>query len=275
MSYSFTLNNGVCFPAVGFGTYRTQEGGPQVIETAVRCGYRYFDTASYYGNEEMVGRALSQSGLPRDEFFLASKVWKTEMSFRQTREAFYASLNRLGTDYLDLYLIHWPRPDLTSDWKQLDLDTWKVLEELYAAGKVRAIGVSNFLPHHLENILEHCQVKPAVNQVELHPGYCQTAVRDLCRQQNILVQAWSPMGRARLLDDPVICRLAAQYGVSPAQICLRFLLQLGVMPLPKASSEERMRQNLDLFSFSLASSDLKALLSIPCTGWSHLDPDAV
>lgn len=275
MEYTFTLNNGVVLPAVGFGTYKADQGGEQVLRDALAAGYRYFDTASYYGNEELIGQVLQESGIPRSQLMLASKVWKTDMGYRQALDAFDASLRRLRTDYLDLYLIHWPRPDMTADWRQLDLDTWKALEELYDAGKVRAIGVSNFLPHHLQNLLEHCRIIPAVDQVELHPGYSQEGVRALCQAHNILVQAWSPIGRARMLGDPLLVELAARYGVSPARLCLRFALQLGVLPLPKSSAPQRMAENLDLFSFEISPQDMESILAMPQTGWSGLDPDQV
>lgn len=275
MEHTFTLNNGVVLPAVGFGTYKADQGGEQVLRDALAAGYRYFDTASYYGNEELIGQVLQESGIPRSQLVLASKVWKTDMGYRQALDAFDASLRRLRTDYLDLYLIHWPRPDMTADWRQLDLDTWKALEELYDAGKVRAIGVSNFLPHHLQNLLEHCRIIPAVDQVELHPGYSQEGVRALCQAHNILVQAWSPIGRARMLGDPLLVELAAGYGVSPARLCLRFALQLGVLPLPKSSAPQRMAENLDLFSFEISPQDMEAILAMPQTGWSGLDPDQV
>ena len=275
MEHTFTLNNGVVLPAVGFGTYKADQGGEQVLRDALAAGYRYFDTASYYGNEELIGQVLQESGIPRSQLMLASKVWKTDMGYRQALDAFDASLRRLKTDYLDLYLIHWPRPDMTADWRQLDLDTWKALEELYDAGKVRAIGVSNFLPHHLQNLLEHCRIIPAVDQVELHPGYSQEGVRALCQAHNILVQAWSPIGRARMLGDPLLVELAARYGVSPARLCLRFALQLGVLPFPKSSAPQRMAENLDLFSFEISPQDMETILAMPQTGWSGLDPDQV
>lgn len=275
MNHTFRLSNGQTIPAVGFGTYKAADGeDAAVLSAAIGCGYRHFDTASFYGTEPALGRALAECGLPRGEFFLTSKVWKTEMGYDNTLRAFDASLDRLGTDYLDLYLIHWPRPDLArEDWAALDLDTWRALEALYEAGRVRAIGVSNFLPRHLEPLLASAAVAPMVDQIEFHPGYVQRETLDYCAAHGILVEAWSPIGRARLLADPILTEMAGRYGVGVAQICLRFALQNGVLPLPKSSDPARMAQNLDLFSFSLAPEDIAALEAMPQTGWSGEHPD--
>ena len=196
------------------------------------------------------------------------------MGYEQAKAAFARTLERLKTDYLDLYLIHWPRPDAEyADWKQLDLETWRALEELYRMGKVRAIGVSNFLPQHIENLLQNSTVKPMVNQIEFHPGYAQEATVRYCQSHGIQVQAWSPMGRARVLNDALVQELAAKYSVSAAQICLRYAVQRGVIPLPKASSRQRMEQNQDLFRFAIAQEDMFRLDTMPQTGWSGLHPD--
>ena len=266
----YVLNNGVEIPAVAFGTYKAADGkSADVIRAAIGAGYRYFDTASFYGTETYLAEAIRESGIPRREFFIASKLWKDEMGYENVKSAFERTLNNLRTDYLDLYLIHWPLPEPGyKDWKQLDKETWRAMEELYHAGKVRAIGLSNFLPHHIENILEDCRVRPAVDQIEYHPGYSQEAVVNYCRERGILVQAWSPIGRSRVLDEPLVKELAAKYGVSPAQICLKFAVQRNIIPLPKSSSEDRMRENLDLYSFELEQDDIWRLSTMPQTGWS-------
>ena len=269
----FVLSNGVSVPAVGFGTYKTSDESG-VLSAAIEQGYRHFDTASFYGTEDALGRAVAESGLPRSDFFLASKLWKTEMGRDAALRAFDATLERLGTDYLDLYLIHWPRPNLElEDWAKLDRETWRALEGLYESGRVRAIGVSNFLPHHLEPLLSSANVAPMVDQLEFHPGYTQEEAVAFCQNHNILVEAWSPLGRNRLAGNDVLARLAAEHGVSPAQICLRFAIQRGVLPLPKSSSPERMAENLDLFSFSLAEDEMAALNTMPPAGWSGEHPD--
>lgn len=271
----YELNNGVQIPCVAYGTYKAAEGNSaEIIRLAMEAGYRYFDTASFYETEGYLAEAMKQSGLPREEFFIASKAWKTEMGYEATKEAFWRTLDNLQTDYLDLYLIHWPIPEVGyADWKQLDLDIWRAMEELYEAGRIRAIGLSNFLPHHLENLLQNARIKPAVNQIEYHPGYIQKAAVDYCKENDILVQAWSPIGRARVLQDELIVELAEKYGVSAAQICLRFALQNGVVPLPKSSSLERMKQNQDIFSFAISKEDMYRLESMPQTGWSGEHPD--
>ncbi len=271
----YVLNNDVEIPAVAFGTYKAADGkSADVIRAAIGAGYRYFDTASFYGTETYLAEAIRESGISRGEFFIASKLWKDEMGYENVKSAFERTLNNLRTDYLDLYLIHWPLPEPGyKEWRQLDKETWRAMEELYEAGKIRAIGLSNFLPHHIENILKDCRVRPAVDQIEYHPGYSQEAVVNYCRERGILVQAWSPIGRSRVLDEPLVKELAAKYDVSPAQICLKFAVQRNIIPLPKSSSEDRMRENLDLYSFELEQDDIWRLSTMPQTGWSGEHPD--
>lgn len=271
----YTLNNGVKIPCVGFGTYKAAEGNNvEILKTAVEAGYRYFDTASFYGTEEYLGEAIKKSNIPRNEFFLVSKMWKQEMGYHNTKKACEDTLKRLQTDYLDIYLIHWPRPDDDSiDWKELDLETWRAMEELYAEGKIRALGVSNFLPQHLENILANCKIKPAVDQLELHPGYMQEAAVRYCEENEIRLQAWSPIGRQRVLNERLLIELADKYNVSPAQICLRYLVMRGIIPLPKSSSMERMKQNMDIFGFDISKEDMYRISTMPQAGWSGEHPD--
>ena len=271
----YTLSNGVRIPCVGYGTYKAADGnGSAVIRMALEAGYRYFDTASFYQTETYVAQALRDSGISRSEVFLASKMWKDEMGYAQTKAAFQRTLERLETDYLDLYLIHWPRPDAGyGDWKQLDMDTWRAMEELYEAGKIRAIGLSNFLPQHIENLLQNGKIAPMVNQIEFHPGHTQEATVRYCQAHGIQVQSWSPMGRTRVLKDPLVQELAQNHGVSAAQICLRYAVQRQIIPLPKALSMERMKQNQDLFSFELTQEEMFRLDTMPPTGWSGQHPD--
>ena len=271
----YILNNGVEIPCMGFGTYKAAEkNNADIIKMAIDAGYRYFDSASFYGTETYVAEAIEKSGIKRSEFFLTSKVWKDEMGYEETKKAFERTLENLKTDYLDLYLIHWPLPAPGyQNWKELDLATWKAMEELYHAGKIRAIGLSNFLPHHIENICKNCEVEPTVNQIEFHPGYTQEAVLRYCNEHDIRVQAWSPLGRQRVLKDVLIVELSEKYQVSPARLCLRFALQRGVIPLPKASSIERMKENQDIFSFAIEETDMYRLETMPQTGWSFEHPD--
>lgn len=275
MAFSFTLNTGRTVPAIGYGTYKSVgDDSSRIFLEAIRQGYRYLDTASFYENEAEIGRAVRESGVARPELLLASKVWKTEMGYDETMRAAERSLNRLGTDYLDLYLIHWPRPDLENpDWRTLCRETWRAMERLYGEGVFRAIGISNFLPHHIENLAVSGNVAPAVNQIEFHPGYPQLETVSYCHEHNILPQAWSPLGRTRVLRDPLIETLSENYGKTPAQICLCYALMHGVMPLPKASSADRMRENFDAASFSMEPEDVAVLDGMETIGWSGLHPD--
>ena len=271
----FELNNGVKIPCLGYGTYKAANNeSADIIAMAIEAGYRFFDTASFYETESFLAEAIARSGLKREEFFITSKVWKSEMGYEQTLHAFSRTLNNLSTDYLDLYLIHWPRYELKTDtWKQVCIDTWKALEKLYKDGKVKAIGLSNFLPHHIDLILENCEIKPMVNQLEFHPGYTQEAAVNYCKQHNILVQAWSPLGRMRVMNHPLIIELSEKYNVSPARICLRYALQKGINSIPKSSSMERMKDNQNIFNFEITLEDMHRLDTLPQTGWSGEHPD--
>lgn len=275
MRHSFTLANGVEIPAVGYGTFKTKnENAEQVILEAIRQGYRHLDTATDYENEEAVGNAVRKSGIDRKEFFITSKLWRDRQGYESTLKEFEISCKKLGVDYLDLYLIHWPRPtDLTEEWKDLNVETWKAMEELYRAGKIRAIGVSNFLPHHLNNLMDRTGIIPLVNQLEFHPGYLQKAAVDYSQRLGIQVEAWSPLGRTRILEDPLLLELAQKYEVTVAQICIRFALQCGVLPLPKSSEPERMRKNKDVFGFEIEDDDMHRLMTLPPVGWSGSHPD--
>lgn len=270
-----TLHNGLAIPCMGFGTYKTTpDGTSRILKTAIDQGHRYFDTASFYANEPLVGEAIADSGLPREAFFIASKVWRTEMGYDKTLEAFENSLRRLRTDYLDLYLMHWPRPDLVDPhWRELGAETWRAMEDLYLAGRVRAIGVCNFLPHHLEPLLEGCRIVPMVDQIEFHPGYPNLATVRYCQERGIMVQAWWPFCRGRIFGDPLIQKLCAKYDATPAQICLRYALQKGVIPLPKSSTPERMRENQNVFLFEMSEEDMYRIDSLPQIGWSGEHPD--
>lgn len=275
MEQYFVLENGVKMPCIGYGTYKCTDGSDErIVRMALDAGYRMLDTAAAYENEEYVGRAVRESKIPREEIFLTSKVWKTNLGYEKTKQSFEASLNRLQTDYLDLFLLHWPKPDPEAEnWKELDKESWKALEEFYHQGKVRAIGVSNFLPHHLEALMEEADVRPMVNQLELHVGYMQEAAVQYCKSWGIQVQAWSPLGRRRVLSEPVVEKMAQKYGVSASQFLLKFLLQQKIAVVPKASSMERMRQNLELPAFEITQEDLYLLRCLPQIGWGGEHPD--
>lgn len=270
----YKLSNGLCLPKVGFGTYKVAgQDGAQGVAQALEAGYRLLDTASFYKNEDEVGEGLRRSGLKREEVLITSKAWRDEMGYENILAAFERSCRRLGVDYIDLYLLHWPRvPATDPDWKEHNAGSWRGLEELYRAGKVRAIGLSNFLTEHLEALCETAEIAPMVDQLEYHPGWTQWETVSWCRSRSIQVEAWSPMGRTRVLNDPLVLELAEKYRVSPARLCIRFALENGVLPLPKSGHPQRMRENLDVFSFAITPEDMARLNRMPPTGWSGEDP---
>lgn len=272
---TFVLPDGNKVPAIGFGTYNAKGGDNlQMIKTAVEAGYRYFDTASLYGTERALGQAIKGSGIPREDFILASKAWTDEMGYEETKAALERSLNRLQTEYLDLYLIHWPKKSEEDEsWKERCQATWRAMEELVCEGKIKAIGLSNFLPHHLDVILQKATIKPAVNQLELHIGYSQEAAVAYSQSKGILVQAWSPLARGAMEDHPVIHTLAEKYGKTMAQICLRFLYQKGIMPIVKSADRNRMLENKEIFDFELAREDIQMLECMPQNTWQGEHPD--
>ena len=272
------LSNGLEIPSIGYGTYKITESasGVKVVKDALAAGYRLLDTAAMYHNEQEVGEAVVESGLPRKEIFVTSKVANPDRGYDSTLRAFDRSLRLLEMDYLDLYLIHWPADKARfADWKKINSDTWRALERLLYEGRVKAIGVSNFMTEHLEALAETARVLPMVNQIEFHPGWMQPGVLEWCRRNNVVVEGWSPLGRTRVLEDPLLVGIARRYGKSVAQICLRWAVQHGVVPLPKSVSPERMKSNLDIFDFSLSEADMRLIDSMPPTGESGLTPDSI
>lgn len=248
----FVLNNGVAMPALGLGTWQLHARQP--ILTALQAGYRLIDTASIYRNESEVGQALQKSGVPRSEVFLSTKVWDTDHGYRRTLRAFDASLKRLEVETVDLYLIHWPHN------RKLD-ETWQALEEVYAQGRARAIGVSNYRLEHLEGLFQTCQVVPAVNQIELNPfNYArQRKLAEACMAEGIQLMAYSPLNRGRGLSNPLLVEISEWYGKSPAQVVIRWALQHGFVVIPKSSLAEHIRANLDVFDFAIADEDMDQL----------------
>lgn len=245
------LNNGVAMPWVGLGVFRSEEGEEveTAVKTALQHGYKSIDTAAVYKNERGVGNAVKASGIPREEIFITSKVWNTEQGYKTTIDAFYESLEKLQTSYLDLYLIHWPKGSRS-------VETWKALEELYAKGEIKAIGISNFLVHHLEEFLPHCKVLPAVNQVEFHPALVQPDLLEYCRKKNIQLEAWSPIMKGQVNEVPLLIVLAEKYRKTPVQLALRWDLQKEVVTIPKSVKPERIISNADIFDFEITPEDM-------------------
>jgi diketogulonate reductase-like aldo/keto reductase len=273
---TFTLNNGVKIPCIGFGTWQTPDGDVAVssVKAALKAGYRHIDTAAIYGNEESVGRAIKESGVPRKEIFLTTKLWNTEHGYDSTLRAFEENARKLGTDYFDLYLIHWPNPEkFRGSWQQANADTWRAFEELYKAGKVRAIGISNFHERHIEPLLKTAVVAPQVNQIRLCPGNTQDAVVEYSRSKNMLLEAYSPLGVGKVIDSPEMKVFAGKYQRSVAQICIRWSLQRGYLPLPKSVTPERIEANTKVFDFEIASGDVEKIAALSGIGGMDQNPD--
>ena len=267
---SYTLNNGVSIPVLGFGTWKAENGevAYQAVLEALKAGYRHIDTAAIYQNEESIGRAIRDSGISRQEIFVTTKLWNTNHSYEEARQAFEESMEKLGLDYLDLYLIHWPNPKPlreNDEWKTRNAEVWRAMEDLYQEGKIRAIGVSNFLPHHLDALLETARVIPAVNQVRLAPGVYQEEVVAYCREKGILLEAWGPFGQGELFDKKEVQEIATKHGKSVAQIALAWSLAEEFLPLPKSVTASRIQSNLDCFGIELSKEEREILKTISVT----------
>lgn len=250
-----TLNNGVEIPQLGFGVFQIpEEETTAAVTAALEAGYRHIDTAAIYGNEAGVGRALATSGIPREELFVTTKLWNTEQGYDSALRAFDASLAALGLDYIDLYLIHWPAPE-----RDLYLDSWRALEHLVKEGRIRAAGVSNFQRAHLQRLLDSSDLVPALNQIELHPGLQQSELRAFHAEHGIATEAWSPLAQGAVLDDEAITSIAGRTGKSPAQVVLRWHLQLGNVVIPKSVTPSRIRENFEVFDFELTDEDMSTI----------------
>ncbi len=256
-----TLNDGNTIPQLGLGVWQAKDGSEvkQAVLSAINAGYRLIDTAAIYGNEQGVGDAIRESGVAREDLFITTKLWNGDQGYESAHKAFEASLEKLGLDYIDLYLIHWPVPEYDKY-----VETWKALEELKASGRVKSIGVCNFNVDHLEKLLNESDVAPAVNQIELHPRLQQRELRDFCESKGIHIESWSPIGGTGgdLLDDPTIKIIADKHSKSAAQIVIRWHTQLGLIVIPKSVHEERIKQNADVFDFELDNDDMAKISAL-------------
>ncbi|WP_028777269.1 aldo/keto reductase [Shimazuella kribbensis] len=263
-----TLANGVKMPWFGLGVYKIQEGDNMLslLHHAMELGYRSFDTASLYQNEAGLGKAIQTSIIPREELFITSKVWNTDQGYEETLAAFDASMERLGLEYLDLYLIHWPVPHQYKN-------TWRALEKLYSEQRVRAIGVSNFHIHHLQDVMRDSNLKPMVNQVEYHPKLTQVELRSFCKQENIQLEAWSPLMRGRLQNNPTLNQIAQNHNKTIAQVILRWDLQNEVITIPKTSHELRLKENADIYDFVLTDKEMEIIQALNENQRTGKDPD--
>lgn len=250
------LSNGVKIPSIGFGTYKSgdDEETAKIIKNALNLGYKMIDTASFYNNEVGIGNGIKESGIDRKDIFIVTKLWNDDHGYDNTIEAFNKSLNNLQVDYIDLYLIHWPN--------KLNAETWRAFEHLYETGKVKAIGVCNFKVEHLEELKKTAKIMPMVNQVEIHPFSTKNNIINYCKDNNIKVVAWSPISRGRVLSNELMIDLSQKYKKSIVQIVLRWHMQKGVIPIPKSSNENRIKENMDIFDFEISSEDMKAIDSL-------------
>ena len=274
------LNNGTTIPCVGYGTFRTPDDvAEKAVADAIKVGYRHIDTAAVYGNEEAVGKGIKDSGIDRQDLFVTSKLWNDNRGYDSTKKAFQETLDRLQMDYLDLYLIHWPanQKQFGTQAAEINAETWRAMEDLYNEGKIKAIGLSNFMPHHIVDLIRTTKVAPAVDQIEIHPGWPHAEQVKYLQAHNIVVEAWAPLGGqgAHLMTNKTMLEIADKYHKTAAQVSLRWLIQQGVVPLPKSVHEERMIQNKDIFDFALTDDEMRQISMLTNLGGQCADPDDV
>lgn len=274
---TYTLNNGVKIPIIGFGTWQTPDGdiAKHAVEVALNAGYRHIDTAAAYGNEKSVGQAIKNSGINRHDLFITTKLWNADHGYKSAKAAIDRSLQNLKVDYLDLYLIHWPNPvDMRDHWAEANAESWRAMEEAVQAGKIRAIGVSNFRKRHLDELLKTAEIKPVVNQIMLNPSDLQPDVVKVNNELKLLSEAYSPLGTGGLLGNETVNEIASEVGKSPAQVLIRWSLEHGFLPLPKSVHNKYIRANAEVFDFNLSSEQMNKLDSLHGVSGLATDPDA-
>lgn len=272
----YELNNGIKIPKVGFGTWQTPDGdvAESSVIAALEAGYRHIDTAAIYGNEESVGRGIKKSGLNREDLFITTKLWNNNHSYEGAKAAIEESLAKLDLDYVDLYLIHWPNPlAIRGEYETANSEAWRAMEEAVEAGKIKAIGVSNFLPHHLEALLKTARIKPVVNQIFLNPSDSQPEVVKYCQDHHILLEAYSPLGTGKIFEVKELQAIADYYDKTVAQVVLRWSLQKGFLPLPKSVTPSRIEENLAIFDFELSKEDMSKINNLKGKAGEALNPD--
>lgn len=275
------LNDGNKIPIIGFGTYKSvKEDGVLAIKNALTKGYRLIDTAARYNNEEEVGKGIAEGGVDRKEIIVTTKLWRDNLGYKETKEAFELSLKKLGLTYIDLYLIHWPANAKNySNWQKANADSWRAMEELQAEGRIKSIGVSNFWEEHLEALFQTANIIPAVNQIEFHPGYWQPELTAFCKENGITVESWSPLARGKILGNDVLNAIAEKHNRSVSQICLRWVIQHGVVVIPKSTTLQRIEENISIFDFALSEEEMQQIEELPEMGFSgelpNIWPDRV
>lgn len=264
------LNDGNKIPIVGFGTYKsTEQEGIDSVSFAISNGYHLIDTAAIYGNEEAVGKGIKKSGIARDKIFVTTKLWRENLGYESAKKVFEKSLKRLDVDYIDLFLIHWPANAKNyADWQKTNAATWRAMEELQADGKIRSIGVSNFWQEHLEALFQTAHVIPAINQIEFHPGYWQPQLVEYCKKQSIVVESWSPLARGKVFENDILKNIAKTHNRTVSQICLRWIIQHDVIVIPKSTTADRIKENINLFDFELSREEMKQINELPEMGFS-------
>ena len=271
------LYNGILMPEIGFGTWKAPTGKVTVeaVKTAIECGYTHIDCAAIYGNEKEVGLGIKESNVDRKNLFITSKLWNDIRGYQETIDAFNKTLDDLQLDYLDLYLIHWPRPVKYHDnYIEKNIESWKAMEDLYKQGKIKAIGISNFKVHHIEEIMENCEIKPMVNQIEFHPSCLEKEIRDFCKKENIIVTGYSPLANGKVFECKELVEFSEKYGVSTAQLCIRYALQHNVIPLVKSVTKERIKANLNV-NFVISDEDMEKIDKITTCCGSYKDSDNI